>query len=79
MVIFNFMNKEPNKKNPRQANIIKYTSLGTQMLVYLGLGVWGGLKLDEKMHTQPLFLIILPITGLGISLYQLYKELSKKS
>lgn len=68
---------ENKKKTKKQGNILKFASLGTQMLVYLGLGVWGGIKLDEVAHTQPLFLIILPLIGLGLSLYQLYKELTK--
>ncbi len=71
------MEKENKQKITKPGNIIKYTTLGTQMLVLLGLGVWGGLKLDARLHTQPLFLILFPILGLGIALYQLYKELVK--
>ncbi len=66
-------NKEP-KENKMNA-AMKYASVGTQMLVLLGLGVWGGLKLDEKLGTSPLFLILFPVIGLFVSLYQLYRQL----
>lgn len=34
---------------------MRYTSLGTQIMVYLFLAVFGGLKLDEWLHATPLF------------------------
>lgn len=62
-------------QSDKTSQVMKYTGLGTQMLVLIGLGTWGGLKLDEKWHVAPLFLIVLPLLGLGISLYQIYKQL----
>lgn len=44
----------------------------------LGLAVWGGLRLDERMDIKALWVIVLPVVALGISLYQLIKELGKK-
>lgn len=71
------MNNKIPKENKRN-DIMKYASLGTQMIVLLGLGVWGGLKLDEKLNTAPLFLVLLPVLALFISLYQLYRQLVSK-
>lgn len=67
--------KEKDKKENKYSNAMKYATIGTQMMVLLGLGVWGGLKLDEKLHTSPLFLVLFPVVGLFISLYQLYRQL----
>ncbi len=68
--------KDEQTKPNKYGNAMKYAAVGTQMMVLLGLGVWGGLKLDEKMHTSPLFLVLFPVIGLFISLYQLYKQLT---
>lgn len=64
-------------KENKQGNAMKYAAVGTQMMVLLGLGVWGGLKLDEKINTSPLFLIVFPVIALFVSLYQLYRQLTK--
>lgn len=61
----------------RYSNVMKYASLGMQMLVLLGLGVWGGLALDKRLHTSPLFLVVLPVLALFLSLFQLYRQLVK--
>jgi hypothetical protein len=57
---------------------MRYTSLATQLLVLLGIGVWGGLKLDEWLHLRALFIIILPVLALIIALVQLIRSLNKK-
>lgn len=69
-------NKQQDNRS-KYAAAMKYASLGTQMLVLLGLGVWGGLKLDEHWNTTPLFLVLFPVLGLVLSLYQLYRQLVK--
>lgn len=65
------------KKDSKYGNAMKYAAVGTQMMVLMGLGVWGGLALDEKSHTSPLFLIVFPVVALFFSLYQLYRQLTK--
>lgn len=69
--------EEKNKKEEgKSANALRYASWGTQMMVLLAIGVWGGLKLDEKLHTKPLFLIVFPLLALTFSLIQLYRQLT---
>lgn len=68
---------EPQTTKGKYNNLLKYATLGTQMMVLLALGIWGGLKLDEKLNTLPLFLIIFPLLGLVLSFYQLYRQLIK--
>lgn len=67
--------KDPTPEN-KYGNAMKYAAVGTQMMVLLGLGVWGGLKLDEKLGASPLFLVLFPVIGLFVSLYQLYRQLA---
>lgn len=58
--------------------MLRYAGLATQLLVLLGLAVWGGLKLDERLHFRALFVIILPLIALVISLLQLIRSLNNK-
>ena len=60
----------------RNSALLRYAGIGTQMLVLLGLAVWGGLKLDERLHFRALFVIILPALALIISLVQLIRSVS---
>jgi F0F1-type ATP synthase assembly protein I len=72
------MEQPKQKKGNKNGSAMKYTAVGTQMMVLLGLGVFGGLKLDEKLHTSPLFLVVFPVVALFVSLYQLYRQLVRK-
>jgi len=63
--------------NKRSAAILKYTSLGTQLLVMLGLGVWGGLKLDQWIQVKALFVILLPVIALAYFLWKLIRTLNQ--
>ena len=67
------MSDAPKKYNAA----MRYAGLATQWMVLLALGVWGGIKLDEKLGFRALFIIILPVLALGISLWQLIKSLNK--
>lgn len=70
---------EKDKENRSKTNnAMRYASWGTQMMVLLGLGVWGGLKLDEQLHTKPLFLILFPLLALTFSLIQLFRQLTSR-
>lgn len=72
------MSKEEKNKNQigKSVNAMRYAAWGTQMMVLLAIGVWGGLKLDEWLHTKPLFLIVFPLLALTFSLIQLYRQLT---
>ncbi len=74
------MNLEKKKNNYQKPinNWMRYSALGTELLVVLGLSVWGGIKADEWLNCKPLFLVLLPLLGLGVVFYQLLKSLSKK-
>ena len=69
---------EPAENKQRKSNLLRYAALGTELLVILGLAVWGGLWLDGKTGLTPLFLIVLPLAGLVTIFVQLYRNLTKK-
>jgi len=64
---------EGNKTNA----VMRYAGLATQWLVMLGIAVWGGLKLDERLVFRALFVIVLPLAALILSLWQLIRSLNK--
>lgn len=57
---------------------MRYASLGTQLLVALGLSIFAGLKLDKWLHTSPLLACSLPLLVLSGIFYKLYRETGRK-
>jgi F0F1-type ATP synthase assembly protein I len=64
---------------PQQPNpFIKYSNLAFQLAVPIGLGAWGGKKLDAYYNnSKPVFTIILSLLGIGAGLYLVLKDLIK--
>jgi Putative F0F1-ATPase subunit Ca2+/Mg2+ transporter len=66
-----------NNKTPPNSNkkfLLRYASLGTQLLVAIGIGVFAGLKADNWLNTLPLFSCLLPLLILAGIFYKLAKE-----
>jgi len=59
-------------------DILRYASLGTQLLVAIGLAVFAGLKADGWLNTSPLFACVLPLAVLAGSFYKLAKDTGKQ-
>jgi hypothetical protein len=58
--------------------MMRYAGLATQWMVMLGAAVWAGLWLDKQTGWKfPVFVVTLPLVALGVSLWQLIKEVSK--
>jgi F0F1-type ATP synthase assembly protein I len=53
---------------------MRYAGLASQLLVYLSVSVFGGIKLDRWMGVFPLLTILFPILVLGALFYKLFKE-----
>ncbi len=71
------MQEEENKKKPTNA-IIRYGSLGLQMVVTIGVGAWLGHKLDQSLELKfPVFLLTFVFLLFGGLMYQLYRTLNK--
>ena len=58
----------------------KYAGMAFQMGITIALGVWGGMKLDEKFPVTkfPLFTILLSLISVFASIYFVIKDLPKK-
>ena len=70
-----------NSKPPSDSNkqfLLRYASLGTQLLVAIGLAVFLGLKTDKWLHTSPLLACILPLVVLSAIFYKLVRETGKR-
>jgi F0F1-type ATP synthase assembly protein I len=70
------------KNKPNQSNsassYARYSGLAFQMLLAIGLGVWGGIKLDQWLDLKfPVFTVVLSLLGVVASLLQLIRGLPK--
>lgn len=70
------INKQPSDSNKQF--LIRYASLGTQLLVAIGLAVFLGLKADKWLHTSPLLACILPLLVLLAIFYKLFRETGRR-
>ena len=73
------MDNTKNKKNSSsEANgYVRYSGLAFQMMITIGLGVWGGIKLDQWLGLRPLFTVVLSLLAVIGSLVQLIRGLPK--
>ncbi|MBI2723053.1 MAG: AtpZ/AtpI family protein [Bacteroidetes bacterium] len=64
---------------PKQPNpFLKYSNLALQMGVTIGLGAWGGNKLDQHYkNSTPVFTIVLSLLGIAAALYLVLKDFIK--
>ena len=66
----------PPQKQPN--SYIKYSNMALQMGITIGLGAWGGKKLDEYLHnTKPIFTAVLSLIGIAAGLYLVLKDFIK--
>lgn len=65
---------------PSNKNYLKYSSLGFQMAITIGLSAWGGHYLDGKYQNEkPIYTIILILLGIAIAMYQVIREVNRLS
>ncbi|PCH97460.1 MAG: ATPase F0F1 [Bacteroidetes bacterium] len=57
----------------------KYSALGFQMAGIIFLALFVGLKLDEFLELKnPVFTVLLTLSGLGFALFYMFKQILKK-
>ncbi len=67
--------KKQKKRSINSANkALRYTSIATEMLVIIFIGVFGGIKMDFWLNTSPLFSIIFSLTGVFAGIYLAIKD-----
>jgi Putative F0F1-ATPase subunit Ca2+/Mg2+ transporter len=65
------------KKKPVN-NFLKFSGLGLQMMVSIGIGAWLGMKLDQYLELKfPVFLLTFVFVIFGGLMFQLYRSLNK--
>ncbi len=70
---------KPDKQNrPPLESYARYSSLAFQMFAIIGLGIYGGVKLDQWLHLRfPVFTVLLSIISVGAAIYTAVKDLLK--
>lgn len=70
----------PKKKQPENSNAyMRYATMGTQMLVIICIGVFGGYKLDKWLEFKiPVFTLLLSLLSVFAAIYLSVKDLIKK-
>ena len=70
----------PKKKLPDDSRAyMKYATMGTQMLVIIGLGVFGGYSLDKWLGWKvPVFTLVLSLLSVAAAIYLSVKDFLKK-
>ena len=71
------MSKNANKKTKYTRslnNYAKYSGLAFEMLFIIIIGVVGGVKLDERLQTKPVFAIICSLASIAIAFYVVIKD-----
>jgi hypothetical protein len=57
----------------------KYAGLATQLFVALGLGVYAGIKIDEKLDLKtPVLVWVLPLLIIATIIYKVIKDTAPK-
>jgi F0F1-type ATP synthase assembly protein I len=68
------------KADPRKNlnDYARYSSMAIQMLAIILAGVFGGYKLDQWLHTKPVFTVILSLVSVALSIYFVTKDLMRR-
>ena len=70
----------PKKNQPEDRNAyMKYATMGTQMMIIIGLGVFGGYSLDKHFGWKvPIFTLVLSLLSVAVAIYLSVKDFIKK-
>lgn len=67
--------KKFSKKSKQLNKYVKFSGMAFQMGAIIGLGAWGGNKLDEKLQIESkLFTIIFSLTSIFLALFLVIKD-----
>jgi F0F1-type ATP synthase assembly protein I len=66
------------QKKQQLNSYTRYSGMGLQMLAIILVGVFGGYKLDQWLHSGPLLIIILSILSVSAAIYSVTRDLLRK-
>jgi ATP synthase protein I len=67
---------ENNKLKKQLSSYVKYSALGFQMIVIIGIFTFAGYKIDQSLNHEVMWVTaILSLIGVFISLYQVIRSL----
>ncbi|MBO4654473.1 MAG: AtpZ/AtpI family protein [Bacteroidales bacterium] len=55
-------------------NYVRYSGMAFEMMFIIAAGVFGGLKLDEWLHTKPVFTLVCSLAGMAVAFYIVIKD-----
>lgn len=66
------------QKNDANHQLLQYAGIGTQWLILMGLGAFGGYKLDQRLGWRfPVAVWLIPLVILVISLVRVARDTGK--
>lgn len=73
------LQKKPKQVTKPDSKLLYYSGLAFQMIGLLGLAVFAGIRLDRWTGWSfPLFIMLLPLLALGVILYQVVRDTSRR-
>lgn len=71
--------KPDKEKRPPLESYARYSNLAFQMFAIIGIGIFGGVKLDQWLKIGfPVFTVLLSILSVAAAIYIAIKDLIKK-
>lgn len=71
------MEEPKTKKNGALTAIAVTTTIGTELAITTLLGFYGGRLLDDKLGTDPLFLIVGILSGIGLGIFGIIQTMQR--
>ncbi|KAF1086018.1 putative F0F1-ATPase subunit [Sporotomaculum syntrophicum] len=71
------MEEQKNKKNVAMVAIAVTATIGTELAVTTLLGFYGGKILDDKLGTDPAFLVAGVLTGVAIGILGIIRTMQR--
>lgn len=70
--------QDPKKLKQQYNSYLKYSSLGLQLLLTIGIAGWLGHKLDKLLNIEyPVFMIVFGLLAFAGMIYQLYRSINR--
>ena len=70
---------EENDESNNGKTWVKFTQIGLQMILTIGLGTWFGYWLDGRSGNKtPVWTLVLSLSSIAISLYNVIRQLPKQ-